>query len=176
MLEIGARLLERGDAIILSGRAEPEACELREDEPHPVALLGSGLELGEGGVDDALLGIEKTLEIVGIAHTAFMAFGAPAEKSRPRLLVRREKPRQHIEEDHYRASQQSERDQPEADNRRIDAAVVGQPGGDAHHLGVAAVDQETSVHLSSFCLEWFRRSAARWRPKRAGARKGTHRR
>src|SRR5690606_19803747 len=39
--EIGASLLQRGDRVEARRRAHAEAGDLREDEPHPVALLAA---------------------------------------------------------------------------------------------------------------------------------------
>src|SRR5690348_1217000 len=104
-------------------------------------------DLGECAVENSLLGFDEALEIVGIAHAAIMALGPAAEKSGSRLACRREQPRQNVEQDHHRTRQQRQTDEAEADDRWIDAGVVGETGGDAHDLGVAAVDQETSIHL-----------------------------
>jgi hypothetical protein len=46
----------------------PEAGELREDEPHPVALLPAALQLGKHARVDRFLRIEEALEIEGIGH------------------------------------------------------------------------------------------------------------
>src|SRR5205085_11401356 len=63
------------------------------------------------------------------------------------LLLGRQPPDEHIEQDHERAGDQGQANEAEADQQRIDAGIVGEPGGDAHDLGVAPVDQETSVHF-----------------------------
>jgi len=76
-----------------------------------------------------------------------MRFAARVEKSGSRLLPRREEPGQDVEEDHHRPSEERGGDEAEANNRRIDAGLIGDTGGDAHDLGVAAVDQETSIHV-----------------------------
>src|SRR5438270_9122749 len=107
-----------------------------------------------------------------------MRLAASAEKGGWRLLVGRQQPRHKVEEDHYRPRQKRGRDEGQPDYGRIDTGIVGKSGGDAHHLGIAPVDQETSVHFfwCPLSARDFRRSAARWRPKRAEARRGTHRR
>ena len=84
VLEISASLIERGDAVILSGGTVAEAGELRENKPHPVALLAPGMELGERRFEDAGLDIDEALEIVVIGHAGIMGLGPPAEKSRSR--------------------------------------------------------------------------------------------
>jgi hypothetical protein len=83
-----------------------------------------------------------------------MRVAPPAVKSGSRLLVRREQPRQDIEEDHHRAGEQGECDQAEPDDGGIDTAVIGETGGDAHDFRVAAVDEETSVHFEFPLLAW----------------------
>jgi glucokinase len=72
MLEISAGLFDRGYAVELGGGASAETDELREDEPHPVAVLGAGTKLGKSGLVDALLGVEEALKIAGIAHAAII--------------------------------------------------------------------------------------------------------
>ena len=81
MSEIGARLIERDDAKVLSGRTSAEAAELREDEPHPVALLRSGAKLTKRGFVHAVLGGNETLEVERIGHAGIMALGSPAGKA-----------------------------------------------------------------------------------------------
>src|SRR3954452_10353510 len=87
------------------------------------------------------------------------------------LLARREQPRHNVEEQGHRSGHQRQSDEPQPDDGRVDAGVIGETGGDAHNLGVAAVDEETSVHFSFLWLSSFRRSAATWRPRRAEARR-----
>jgi hypothetical protein len=136
------------------GGTASELPQLGEDEPHPVAPFRSRFQLGEGGFDHAILGVDEPLQIVRVAHAGIMGLAPAAEKSGSRLLMRREHPRQNIKEDHHRPGQQSQRHQAEADDRRVDAAVIGETGGDTHELGVAAVDQETSVHSGFLWLKW----------------------
>src|SRR5919112_937712 len=77
---------------------------------------------------------------------ASMRLATAAGKSGWRLPRGRQQPCNHVEEDHQRAGQQRRSDEAEADDRHIEAGVVGEPGGDAHYLGVATIDHETSVH------------------------------
>ena len=105
MLEIGAGLLQRCDGIELRGGAAAETGELRENEPHPVALLRACAELGESGLEAALLGVDEALKIVGIGHAGIMRRRGGG-KSSPRLLMRRQQPRQNIEQDHHRPGEQ----------------------------------------------------------------------
>src|SRR5262249_36202932 len=63
MRQIGARLVDRGDAVMLRGAAAAEAAKLREDEPDPVAALGAIAQFGEHGVVHAVLGIDKAPQI-----------------------------------------------------------------------------------------------------------------
>jgi hypothetical protein len=99
-----------------------------------------------------------------------MPFGAAAEKSGWRLLRWRQQPCEDVEQDHHRAGKQHCCNEAEGDDGRVDAALVGKTGGDAHDLGVAAVNQETLVHLGFPGMSGFRRSAAKSRPKPAEAR------
>ncbi len=66
--EVGAGLGEPGDGIPAGGLAVAETGDLGQDEPHPVAALAAGAQLGEGGGIRALLGPDEALEVVGIAH------------------------------------------------------------------------------------------------------------
>src|SRR5437764_14912768 len=49
-------------------RARAEALELREDEPHPMALLTARRELGADLREDSLLGVDEALQAEWIAH------------------------------------------------------------------------------------------------------------
>jgi hypothetical protein len=80
-----------------------------------------------------------------------------------------------VQKDHHRAGDERRRDEAEADHQRVDPRVIGKAGGNAHDLGVATVDQETSVHLSFLELEWLRdrqRSGGRNEQKRGDERTG----
>jgi hypothetical protein len=68
MGEIGPRLVHRADRISLRRRAVPEAGSLREYEPHPVAPLVAGLQLGECGGVDGLLRDDEALQVKAIAR------------------------------------------------------------------------------------------------------------
>ena len=70
MSEVGARLLETGEAEVVGGGAHAEALELRKDEPHPVAGLLSGGELLQHARVAARLGVNEAREVVGVAHEA----------------------------------------------------------------------------------------------------------
>lgn len=80
VIEIGLRFVERRDAEQLRGGTASEAGELRKDEPHPVALLGAGAELGKDGFIDAVLGVDEALEIVRI-HARIMGPEQPARQT-----------------------------------------------------------------------------------------------
>ena len=54
--------------------------------------------------------------------------------------------RRDVEEDHHRAGHKRQCHKAKTDQGRVNAGKVGEAGGDAHDLGVAPVDQETSVH------------------------------
>lgn len=70
MLEISPRLVQRGYAIMFGGGAAAESGKLRKDEPHPVALLMSGAELGNRRVEHAILGVHEALQIVTVLAQA----------------------------------------------------------------------------------------------------------
>ena len=80
MFEICPRFVESGDAIEYRGGAAAEAGELGKDEPHPVALLRSGAQFGQDIGEDALLCVDKALQIVriGSGHAGIMSFARPA--------------------------------------------------------------------------------------------------
>jgi hypothetical protein len=61
----------------------PEAGELREDEPHPVALLPAALQLGKHARVDRFLRIEEALEIEGsvMARAHSMSAGHPVTRA-----------------------------------------------------------------------------------------------
>lgn len=46
----------------------PETLDLREDEPHPVSCLAIHLELRADLVKDAIVGIDKALQIIAVVH------------------------------------------------------------------------------------------------------------
>src|SRR3954470_3687946 len=73
--------------------------------------------------------------------------GSPTEKWPARLLLGRQPSDEHVEQDDERTGDQGQADEAQADQQRVDAGIIGQPGGDAHHFGVAPVDQETSLHF-----------------------------
>ena len=62
--EIGARLVQRGDGEALGHGALAETCNLREDEPDPVAGLAPAPKLLEHAVVDVLLRNEEAIEVV----------------------------------------------------------------------------------------------------------------
>ena len=112
MLEVGARFIDPRDGIKSCGGAAAEASELRENEPHPVALLRSGAELSQDDFEDAMLRVDEALKVVriGRGHADVMRFARTAWKGSWRLLARRQQPRQEIEDNHNRARQQRGRD------------------------------------------------------------------
>ena len=67
--EVSARLLERGDAIMLRRGGPAEPAHLWEDEPHPVALLAARAQFCERRIVRSPLRGDETLEI-GAAHCA----------------------------------------------------------------------------------------------------------
>src|SRR3954451_18614507 len=58
-------------------------------------------------------------------------------------------PCDHVEEDSDEAGKQGEGDQSEADHGRVEAAIIGDARGDAHHLAVVTIDHETIGHEES---------------------------
>lgn len=62
MGEIGPRLAQRADAEELRGLAAAQACELREDEPHPVRALGAAPDFAEGDRIDRRLRLDEPLK------------------------------------------------------------------------------------------------------------------
>jgi hypothetical protein len=70
MREVGPRLVEVGDRVHLRQPAVAESGDLREDEPHPVALLAAGPQLVERlevGVV-VVLRLDEALEVVAVAE------------------------------------------------------------------------------------------------------------
>src|SRR6185312_4176119 len=59
---------------------------------------------------------------------------------------------QDVEEDHHRPGEERGGDEAEANNRRIDAGVIGDTGGDAHDLGVPRLIRKRPF-MSSFLGE-----------------------
>jgi hypothetical protein len=117
--------------------------------------LCAGGQFRECLLEDALLGVHETAELEGIiVHPCIMVRTGAMGKSSSRLLVRREQPRQNIEKDHDWPGEQSQRNEAEPDNSRIHTGIIGKTGGDTHDLGIAAVDQETSVHLGFPWFKW----------------------
>ena len=65
MIEIGPRLFPPLDREAARRRALPQPRDLREDVPHPVAVLAPATELGERALVDAFLGCDEAIEIEG---------------------------------------------------------------------------------------------------------------
>ena len=55
--------MQRADCVKLCGRAASEPSDLREDEPHPVALFFSALQLGQRNFENAVLRIDEALQL-----------------------------------------------------------------------------------------------------------------
>src|SRR5437879_13070382 len=62
-------------------RARAEALELREDEPHPMALLAARRQLGADPREDSLLGVDEALQAEWIAHRTSCRQGAATSRS-----------------------------------------------------------------------------------------------
>jgi hypothetical protein len=80
MGEIGARLVERGDAVELGRRGSAETAQLRKDEPHPVRPLPARAQFGEDSVENRGLRGHEALQVeeIGCRHLEFSRFTAHA--------------------------------------------------------------------------------------------------
>jgi len=70
MLEVSAGFCEPGDRVALRHRAQTEALDLREDEPHPVGHLPASAQFGDRALECAarVLRLHEPLKPVGIVH------------------------------------------------------------------------------------------------------------
>lgn len=66
-----ASLVDCGNGKLLRRSTATKTGDLRKDKPHPVAGLSSGTEFCEDCVVDALLRVEKALEVVSVGHALF---------------------------------------------------------------------------------------------------------
>src|SRR5437879_12327864 len=71
-------------------RARAEALELREDEPHPMALLAARRELGADLREDSLLGVGEALQAEWLAHRTSCRQGAATSRSVGRVMCAEE--------------------------------------------------------------------------------------
>src|SRR3546814_14593001 len=60
--------IKRCERIILRSGAVAESCDLRKNEPHPVALFLPTADLGECCVIGLGLRFDKAVEVVGLIH------------------------------------------------------------------------------------------------------------
>src|SRR4051812_30611971 len=67
MGQIGARLSKRTEAVELCRGRASEAAQLREDEPHPVALLPASLQFIQGSSEDGRLRGHEAVQVDGIS-------------------------------------------------------------------------------------------------------------
>src|SRR3954453_10034342 len=67
MGQIGARLSKRTEAVELCRGRASEAAQLREDEPHPVALLPASLQFIQGSSEDGRLRGHEAVQVEGIS-------------------------------------------------------------------------------------------------------------
>ena len=111
------------------------------------------MELGKRGFVNVLLGLRESLKIERIAHQGMMDLSPFKGKSGWRLSGGRQQSGKNVKEDHDGAGQQSCNDEPQADDRWVEAGIIGKTSGDAHDLCVAAVDQETSIHMKVFQIQ-----------------------
>src|ERR1700730_14662388 len=63
-----ARGSDRGSALFAGQRTEPQPLDLREDEPHPVGFLAAVPQFGADLAVNRVLGSDKSLEVVRVAH------------------------------------------------------------------------------------------------------------
>src|SRR3546814_21072061 len=68
MVEIGLGFIKRCERIILRSGAVAESCDLRKNEPHPVALFLPTADLGECCVIGLGLRFDRAVEVVGLIH------------------------------------------------------------------------------------------------------------
>ena len=68
MLQVSLGLVEGDDGKLLCHVAVAKTGNLRKDKPDPVARLSPSSEFGEDYAIDALLCVEKAVEIVDIGH------------------------------------------------------------------------------------------------------------
>ena len=76
MAKIGARLVQIPQAEVPGGLAATQAAQLREHEPHPVAVLAAQGEFRQSGFDHRVLRLDEAVEIVwGVRERARRAGG-----------------------------------------------------------------------------------------------------
>src|SRR5690606_4016587 len=63
MPQVGERLVAIGDGVALGPGAMAQTRDLREDEPHPVALLVPRLQFRQGARVEGVLGIDEALQV-----------------------------------------------------------------------------------------------------------------
>src|SRR5215813_2819342 len=69
MAEIGARFIDRADAVKPGGRGSAETGQLGKDEPHPMSPLAARAQFGEDGFENRRLCRHKPLQIeLGRCH------------------------------------------------------------------------------------------------------------
>jgi hypothetical protein len=80
MPQIRTGFVETADREAHGHGAQPEACELRKDVPHPVRALVPASDLGERAIVGKRLRVDETGEIVRIVH----ASASPSIRNRAR--------------------------------------------------------------------------------------------
>ncbi|MNP04110.1 hypothetical protein D3C76_960160 [compost metagenome] len=78
MGQIGQGLLAVRNGVAAGHLAVAQAFKLGKDEPHPVAVLMAGAQLGNGAFEGRFLGIDETLQVVGVMHGVHPWVGAPS--------------------------------------------------------------------------------------------------
>lgn len=66
--QLGPRFIQPADRIMLGHRAHAGTGELRKDEPHPVAALLTGPEMGQHLIVADTLRLDKACQVDGIIH------------------------------------------------------------------------------------------------------------
>jgi hypothetical protein len=66
MLQIGFGFADSLNGVFPGGGACAEAFDLRKDEPHPVGFFLAGLQFVADLAVDGVLGIDKSLQVVGV--------------------------------------------------------------------------------------------------------------
>src|SRR5437763_14155172 len=101
-------------------RPRAESLELREDEPHPMALLAARRELGADLREDSLLGVGEALQAEWVAHRTSCRRDAATSRSVGRVMYAQE------------------------GDRRLEH-LEGRPAGDAQARGPLALARRDAV-------------------------------
>ena len=72
MLQIGLRLVEIADGVILRCGAVSKPLNLRKDIPHPMTALAAALDLAQRCIIVARLTLQETIEIIFCHENALL--------------------------------------------------------------------------------------------------------